>query len=511
MIRTVKILYITLLFSAFTPFVGSAQSVGVVGLEDNEKYIELRESATKLEHKEDSLSRQMVIVVGKVKTDADNKTKYSKHILQLEGELFDVRSKLGLISGEINSIEQELVIENLNRGISVTPDAAGSEGNSTIKNAATLTRNSIFSDNLTQSDYEILNRAQSREISIMKYIDIYSVNYNTIAGIRDVYMVEEDIVVADSLYDKYKSAYDLNRVICDTIATIWRGIHDNKGYYYNLILDKLNKTEDIEKFGAKLAVTAQNRASVVGKYDSDVISTYYLEKKMFLESEIAIAEMFGLDVARDSLVRAMQRLNSLNYKLEKIKIKERIFIDYDSIAIYKPSKYSRSNPISAYKVPVRGTVYKLLVGSYSVKQSPSIFRGAYPISFIRGADRRYRYYIGSLKTIDEAVSSVKFLKSKGFRNPTIVGWIDGVEYDVDMESEMGEEGRAYRIDINLSGDFPEDITELVKENSVNKDISRVNETYTIGLFDSKVSASRLTKKIKALIPDLDVVISEINL
>ena len=103
------------------------------------------------------------------------------------------------------------------------------------------------------------------------------------------------------------------------------------------------------------------------------------------------------------------------------------------------------------------------------------------------------------------------LKSKGFRNPIIVGWIDGVVCDVDMDAEMGRDGFAYRVQVAYNGTLPREVVELINESTVNKDISRVNESYTIGLFNSETSATRLSEKIKALMPDVNVTISEINL
>ncbi len=491
------------------PLVAVSQVVRVVGLEDNKEYVALIKEESSLKHQEDSLTINVGKIRDKFKTDVDNKEKYSAQILQIEGALFDIRSKLGLISGEINSIEQEFIIESLNSGNLVGISVLSPKIDSLSSNLGVLTSNTIFSNNLPASDYSILKKAQAKELSIAKYIDIYTTNYNSIANIEDRYMVEEDIIIADSLYEKYRSLHKLNNVINDTISDIWSSVYDNKSYYYNLVLDKLNKIPEIEKFGAKLSLMAQKKTELIGKYNSDLLSSYYLEKKMLLENEIDIAKLFSLGAARDSLSRAMKQLNGLNLQLKKIEIKERIFIDYDSIEFSKPSKYNYSNPIPEYNVPVRGEVYKLLVGSYTVKQSPSIFRGAYPISYIR--DGRYSYYIGSFKTIDEAIGSVKLLKTKGFRNPVVIGWIDGVKYEVDMDAEMGKEGFAYRVRVDFSGDLPEEVVKLIKDNTVNKDISRINESYTIGLFDSEASATRLSEKIKVLMPDLNVVISEVNL
>ena len=508
--RTLYI-YIILVIIALAPFVSVAQTSHVAGLEDNKEYVELLKNERELKFQEDSLSKRVAVIRGKFKTDVENKAKYSSQILNIEGALFDIRSKLGLISGEINSIEQEFIIESLNSGKPIDPTALAPKRDSLSSDVKEFIMNSIFYDNLSARDYAVLKKVQSTESSLVKYVDIYTTNYNSIAAIRDVYAVEEDIIIADSLYEKYKSLNSLNSVINDTISNIWSKIYDNKVYYYNLVLDKLNKTEEIEKFGKKLASIDQKEVGLIGKYNSDIICSYYLEKQMLLESEIDIAKVFNLDAARDSLSKALKSFNRLNYKLEKIDIKERLFIDYDSVEFFKPSKYNYSNPIPEFEIPLRGTVYKLLVGSYTVKQSPSIFRGAYPISYVKGENRRYSYYIGGFRTIEEAVGAFKLLKSKGFRNPIIVGWIDGVVCDVDMDAEMGRDGFAYRVQVAYNGTLPREVVELINESTVNKDISRVNESYTIGLFNSETSATRLSEKIKALMPDVNVTISEINL
>ena len=503
-----KLIYILLFFIALTPLYGVAQGVS---LESNLEYVELLESEKELKLQEDSISKKVAVVLAKFKKNVENRAKYSAHMVKLEESLFDVRSKLGLILSEISSIEQAFILDNQNSDDSPALDVISDEKYIFLCNENVLTENSVFMQNLSKSDYITLNKAQAKELSIVGYIEMYNANYDSITEIKRAYRVEESIIAADSLYEKYMVLRDANKNISEAIFNTWKTIYDNKGYYYNLLLDKLNKVEEIEKFGAKQVVVMQSKAGLMGQYESDVIPVYFLEKKMMLENEIEISNMFGLDAAKDSLSRAMKQHNSLNYKLAKIKIKEREFVDYDSIEIHKPSKYTRSNPMLSYEVPIRGTLYKLLVGSYKVKQSPSIFRGAYPVSYIKGSDHKYNYYIGSFRSIDEAVGSVKLLKSIGFRNPIIVGWVDGVKYDVDMEAEMGRDGYAYSVKVGFAGDLPEEVAELIKVSTINKDISRINESYTIGLFSSEVSAARLSRRIKELMPELNVTISEVKL
>ena len=79
-----------------------------------------------------------------------------------------------------------------------------------------------------------------------------------------------------------------------------------------------------------------------------------------------------------------------------------------------------------------------------------------------------------------------------------------------MNAEVGKEGYAYRITINYTDNLPENVVEMIKDNT-SKDISRTDESYTVGLFNSEASATRLIKSIENLLPDVQITISEIIL
>ena len=62
-----------------------------------------------------------------------------------------------------------------------------------------------------------------------------------------------------------------------------------------------------------------------------------------MEPELAGA--LGLTAARDSLARAAAGLRIVDYRLPKLFIEARMFLEYAPIGIVTPAKYSASHPI----------------------------------------------------------------------------------------------------------------------------------------------------------------------
>ncbi len=76
-------------------------------------------------------------------------------------------------------------------------------------------------------------------------------------------------------------------------------------------------------------------------------------------------------------------LKSVEFRLPRIEPERRYLLDYQDVDFSTPSKYDARNPIPACKVYDHGTIYRIRLGRYRVKQSPAIFRGAWPLGYDR--------------------------------------------------------------------------------------------------------------------------------
>lgn len=482
----------------------------VSGLEKNSEYMALLKQEHELQIKEDSVEN--LVSKGRIlfRDNPDQRTKYGAEILKLEGALFDIRNNIGLLESKISAIEQEFVINNLDNYTkpTVAPASRPRIDTSSVQHAD-LTANDFFRQNLPQKDYAALLHAQKREISVTNYIKIFIRNYTTIRDINDKYQTVEKTHIADSLYSKYRTLNTLNEKISDSITAVWIQICDNKSYAYSYLFDKMNQSEILSNQEKAVASSRQNRASVRGKYASDALADYATSKKMILDYELQLAETLGITPASDSLKKAITEVASMELILPKISITERYFIDYQDIEILARTPYNTAHPMPKCVVYPRGVIYRILLGSYTKAQAPSIFKGVTPIAYIYGADRRHNYYAGGFQALAHAENAVDQLMAAGFKRPEIVVWENGIAKNYTKENlqsptDKSESATLYRIEIkSQTSDLPANIKQLIAEQGNGAEISRIANstdseyqfTFIIGTFDSQSIASKLSDAI----------------
>ncbi len=513
--------YIILLLFGFAPCVLCAQEVKarVAGLESNKEYMDLLVNEKRLQIQEDSIVKEVATIRQNFRTNPENREKYGAEILRLEQELFDVRNKRGVLIGKINAIEQEWVINNL--GKSSAPVKKDSLHKDTLSRrplqeraVPNLVLNLYFRDHLTPGDYQTLLEAQSKEQSVLNYVQIFRNNYYTIRQLAQDYAVAVRAEPADSIYQKYRTLLRLNQNIADSVSSVWSYIFDNKTYVYSYLLDRMNRNDLLALFEDKLQALRQKEAENRNVFMADAVGFYPWRKKFVLEYEQQLADLLKFAGARDSLSKAVLKLDSLDFDFTKIDIQERLFLDYANIEVATPAKYNARNPIPACTVYDRGTIYRLLLGSYLKPQLPSIFRGVFPLGYIKGEDNRYRYYAGGYPTLAEAKEAQAMLKRMGFRRPEVVVWEDGVYRNISEELEQaaakGGEATAetvYRIEIRNGGDVLSDnVRAVITALAEGKELVRVatpaseggsaRYMFIVGSFATREAAEKVVSAIQ---------------
>ena len=177
--------YIVLLSTFWGPVTLSAQQVKarVAGLENNKEYMDLLVREKGLQIQEDSIVKVVADTRRNFRANPENREKYGAEILRLEQELFDVRNRRGVLIGKINAIEQEWVISNLGKNTSernVVQDTSRRDS-AVVRNhpavVPNLVFNAYFRDHLAPGDYAALLGAQSKEQSVLNYLQIFRNNY----------------------------------------------------------------------------------------------------------------------------------------------------------------------------------------------------------------------------------------------------------------------------------------------------------------------------------------------
>lgn len=489
----------------------------VAGLEDNTEYMTLLKDEKELHISRDSISSELNKLRASYQLTQSGDASIAEQILVLEGRIFEMRNQIGEFESKIASIEQEYIINNLNTTQTNAPTvSASSQATGDYAHLSSTSTNLIYNQRLAQQlnaeDYSLLKEANERENAVANYIRIFLSNYNAIGNIADQYKKTDDLMEGDSLYRKYIMLNSLNIKIADSVETIWHNIYDQKSYVYSYVFDKLNRSDILSQFEQKVNQTREKQAQMQGEYCSDVLAIYPTERRLIMDYELQICDLLELKEARDSVSRRQSSIDTENLLLPKIIVEQRDFIDYDHILIGS-NPYTAANPIPECIVYPRGTIYRIIVGTFTYKQQPSIFRGASPISVYLTEDKRYSYFLGGYAELTQAQEAVVMLKKTGFRKPEIVVWEDGLmrklsDDEMNSKLESSPDGRIYRLEITLAdNDLPETIKSLIKEEDSSLEISRIPTdsggfTFIIGTFVSEGKARDVSEKITLIQNDI---------
>ena len=238
------------------------------------------------------------------------------------------------------------------------------------------------------------------------------------------------------------------------------------------------------------------------------MADYFLRKKVLVGYETAVAGLLGLTSARDSLRGVAAQLEGIDFRLPRIDVAQRYFLDYDSIAFSATPKYSYQHPIPECRVYEHGTIYRILLGTFNTKRAVSTFRGAYPLSYLVGEDKKWCYYAGGFATREEAEVAQKLLKSKGFVRPEIVVWTDGAYRNLSRDPEAQQ--IAYRVEITGTEALPDVVKTVITEAAEGCELSRVGQQlFVVGMFDDKAVADRVAAAIIQADPSLEIKVAEI--
>ena len=418
---------------------------------------------------------------------------------------------LACLIDKINTIEQEWVLANLNGAAQQPAEPAAESPAGAIPDSLkvrNLVFNPYFREQLPEADYAALRRAQGLELDAVDYVNRYFANYGTICELAEAYAAAQTEADAGEIYDRYNTLQGFNRVLADSLAEAWNYIADNKGYAYGYLMDKLGQDAILAREEKRLSGAARELSALRGEVASDAVADYFLRKKVLVGYETAVAGLLGLTSARDSLRGVAAQLDGIDFRLPRIDVAQRYFLDYDSIAFSATPKYSYQHPIPECRVYEHGTIYRILLGTFNTKRAVSTFRGAYPLSYLVGEDKKWCYYAGGFATREEAEAAQKLLKSKGFVRPEIVVWTDGAYRNLSRDPEAQQ--IAYRVEITGTEALPDVVKTVITEAAEGCELSRVGQQlFVVGMFDDKAVADRVAAAIIQADPSLEIKVAEI--
>lgn len=487
------------LFLVLQAVVAAAQQpveARIAGLERNEEYMSLLREDTLLQQREDSIAAAVVRVRGQLRDDPENRQQYSEQIMRAEDLIFEVRTRKGRVLDRINAIEQEWVLANLNAGPQphgADPDPTNLPDSLKVRD---LVRNRPFAHYLAAQDYTALMRAQRSEMQAVEYVNRYLSDYVAMTEMErafDTVRLESDAV---ELKRRFAERAERNRLTADSLATLWNYIFDNKSYAYDYLLEALRREQLLDRQAARLAEVMRTVSSLRGETASDELVDYFLRKQVLVDYETSVAEAFGLDEAVDSLRSVGRQLATIDYRLPKISLEDRIFIQYDTLRFSTRPFYTAQNPIPECRIYEHGTVYRILLGSFQKKQPVSIFRNTAPIYFLVNDEGRWCYYAGGFATAAEAYEAQAKLKRRGFLRPEVVVWEDGRYRNLSQNPPTaGAEG--YRVYVTGTDALTEPMREALRT-LPSASVSRVGaERFVVGPFTERSDADAAAEALRS--------------
>ncbi|WP_418991334.1 SPOR domain-containing protein [Alistipes sp.] len=482
----------------------------IAGLESNREYMSLLEEDARLQNREDSTVRAVESMRQLLRENPAERQRYSDEILALESRIFEIRNAKGRLIDRINTIEQEWVLANLNGEAALAEESQAQRPSipDSLK-VRNLIRNPYFRENLPEADYRALLRAQGLEMQAVDYVNRYLSNYGTISDLAEAYAAAETEAEAVEIHDRYEALQGFNRILADSLSGVWNYIFDNKSYAYGYLLDLMRQDEALAREEERLSEAARELTGLRGRTASDELSDYFLRKRVLIGYETSVAGLLDLKAARDSLRGVEAQLKTIDFRLPRIEVEERYFLDFDTIAFSSTPKYSYQHPIPECKVYARGTIYRILLGTFNTKRAAATFRGAYPLCYLTDEEGKWRYFAGGFATLEEAEAAQALLKKRGFVRPEIVVWTDGVYRNLSQEPRTAE--AAYRVEITGTETLSERIRQAIADAAEGTEISRVGQQlFVVGAFSERAAADRVADAIRQTDPQLEIKVEEIK-
>lgn len=357
-----------------------------------------------------------------------------------------------------------------------------------------LTANESVRGRLTDGDYRALVAAGEAERTAAALLARYYENYDTAAALAAEYEKATDAATADSIWVRHDALTAVGEDIADSLGATWERIFDNKTFAYNYLLDVGNHRDVLlrmEQAGREAHDEFARRSEDV---QQEGVLKYLTFKSLVFRYEKTLAELFGMTGAADSLRAAEETFVVLKGRaLPSVELRERIFIIYEPIAVHSPARYNAANPIPEVEVHRRGTIFRVRLNTYTARQAVAVFKGLYPLGYVREGDR-WTYYAGGYAEPEEAEKALADVKKRGFAKAVLVVWDDG-------EAVALTDG-AFMVEIAAAGALSEAVRGVITATGM--DLVRSAAGFSVGTFDSGLGAARVAAAIRRADPSLSV-------
>ena len=429
----------------------------------------------------------------------------SGRIVALEQQMYAAKAQYDKTAVAVAEYEQSHIgVQEAAPPTEQIPSAPASSQRAARGQVANLVFNDFFTGNLASEDLTMLRNTVRSEQSVQTAVADYLQNYKVASALQSEYAATDNEQTADSLMTRFEQIRSRLDGAEERVAQQWSQVYDNKLYCYNLLMEKSNR-EDLLAFAEQhTEQTAESIGRDAGAYSSDALTRYYYQKRSLTDYETRIASALTLTRAKDSLTTVATKLRKEDFLLPKIAIVRRYFIEYEPLKVVRPSLYNAKNPIPRTKVYEHGTIYRIRIGIFRMAPNISAWRGVTPISYSDAYNKGLNaYFAGGFRTEQEAADGVKYLRRLGFRDPTIVMWVDG-EYITDIAKWNAEHAGKYNIEIAGTATLSDDIKSAILSRNAGSVFSKAGSIFVVGQFADKATADEVADTIATIDDKLSV-------
>lgn len=448
---------------------------------------ELTAQQRDLTHRQDSLqtllnsSRESLS-----NADIEQRNTLSSLIVSLEGELFDVRAKLGRVGSEIASYEEQYAQDILSQA----------SENSVLKNIKIYQSDKLKIE-LSPEDIAVLKNAATVERQTIEAINKVSALYDSLCATKVAYDETRSQRVTDSLLIKAQTLSD-NIYNIDLVAgDKWQ---QNYNYILGLYIVMLNSSPNadrtiLEAIDQQSREVRRNESFIEQESITPHLSVFKIQRSLLLSYEEAIAKtlLLGKDCSVFSSKASVKDITSIS----AVTFPQRVLTLYSPVVENFDFTDIKVDDIEEVILPEQGVYYSIQVAILSQKaQGISIFRDTGPVQLQITPQGKYRYMIGGFERFQEAEAGVAELKKIGFRAPTVVAFLDG-EYTSndkakEAESKVGESDK-FKVILSTQDIADSDTLDTVVEmhgagKNVAKMMANGNYIFTISEFEAKEEA-----------------------
>lgn len=456
-----------------------------------------------LKNRQDSTQNQIDRNRQLLENRPDQKDAYSKAIVTLEDQLYEINSKISKVSAIILSLESQLPRNEQTSQSSNTTATADIS-----KESRNLFENYFFITNIPRNDLSKINKtsaAEAKTIALTRSIELL---YAEMEAMKERYDNAQSQKEIEDMLKEAAQIQERIEVADSEIESVWGSIYNLKADTYLILVDKLSGIDrlQLEQIDNDLRAVRRAESLAEGQAAPNTV-LFPLQKELVLHYEQMLATNLELKLAQDSISKQLSALPKTKLNLPRIVFEPRSLVVYSAVTMDGKYGYTSVDSIPEIIVPTKGVYYSVQVATMATKPtSLSFFRGGKPLHLVRLSNGQLQYVLGGFKTHAETQSCVNQLYKAGYRGPSIVAWVDGV-YTPALKAKAAEEaidkanaGR-FKIEIRTRNSaLSSSLREIVDMHSADKQISRVQDgsdlIFTIFQFANKEEAEVIAEIIR---------------